>query len=84
MFILLILFFVFLLKIRITYDEALEILAKSGKCEDLRVGQSLNNSQEQLLVELFDFTPVFVTHFPANIKPFYMKQKDGKVSLFIN
>lgn len=34
----------------------------------------MNKEQEKLLVDYFEHVPVFVTHYPKSLKPFYMRQ----------
>ena len=53
---------------RITYDQAIDELGKSW-------GEDLSAEGERKLVELFG-GPVFVTHWPKQMKPFYMKTED--------
>ena len=64
---------------RITYTESLEILEKK---KDMKVkwGKDLRTIEEEKLVELYD-VPVFVTHYPKEIKAFYMLEdkKNQKV-----
>ncbi|GMR43077.1 hypothetical protein PMAYCL1PPCAC_13272, partial [Pristionchus mayeri] len=65
---------------RIKFMEALEVLKKIG--HKLPESGSLSRSAELLLVEHFN-GPVFVTHFPANQKPFYMKRNgEGETESF--
>ncbi|MGC9011775.1 asparagine--tRNA ligase [Thermogladius sp.] len=55
---------------RIKYDEAIEILQKKGV--DIKWGSDLGADEERLLTQEFD-RPFFVTHFPKEVKSFYMK-----------
>lgn len=55
---------------RITYDEALEILKRKGM--SVRWGDDLGADEERVLTECFE-TPFFITHFPKQVKSFYMK-----------
>ena len=55
---------------RITYDEALERLRAAGR--DIPWGEDFGAPDETIISEQFD-RPVFVTHFPAKIKAFYMQ-----------
>lgn len=55
---------------RITYDEALKILAEKG--QNVEWGEDFGSPDETALAEHFD-KPVFVTHYPAKCKAFYMK-----------
>jgi asparaginyl-tRNA synthetase len=55
---------------RITYDEALRILAEKG--QHVAWGDDFGAPDETALAAHFD-RPVFVTHYPATCKAFYMK-----------
>lgn len=55
---------------RITYDEAIELLQKEG--HDIKWGEDFGAPHETAIAEKFD-KPVFITHYPAEIKAFYMK-----------
>lgn len=55
---------------RIRYDEALERLKEVGL--PLSWGEDLGAPHETALADMFD-RPVFLTHFPAAIKAFYMQ-----------
>ncbi len=55
---------------RIRYDEAIEIL--QGKGVDIEWGDDLGADEERVLTMEFD-KPFFITHFPREIKSFYMK-----------
>jgi asparaginyl-tRNA synthetase len=55
---------------RITYDEALELLKEIGM--DLPWGEDFGAPHETAIAEKFD-RPVFITHYPASFKAFYMK-----------
>lgn len=57
---------------RITYKEATERLGKPW-------GQDLSAEEERQLVQMYG-GPVFVTHWPKSLKPFYMKT-DGDVAI---
>ena len=65
---------------RIRYDEAIEILQKKGV--DVKWGEDLGADEERVLTQDFD-RPFFITHFPRQIKAFYMKldSKDPKYVL---
>ncbi|MEQ6377696.1 asparagine--tRNA ligase [Bacillaceae bacterium S4-13-58] len=56
---------------RITYDEAIELLKEKG-FEDIEWGEDFGAPHETAIAESFD-KPVFITHYPAKIKAFYMK-----------
>ncbi len=55
---------------RIKYDEAIEILQKKGV--SIEWGDDLGADEERVLTMEFD-KPFFITHFPKQIKSFYMK-----------
>lgn len=55
---------------RITYDEAIEILKKAGN--DTPWGEDLGGDEETIISQNFD-RPVFIHHYPTEIKAFYMK-----------
>lgn len=56
---------------RITYDEAFNILKKSGKSQT-PYGEDLGATDETIISEQFE-KPVVITHYPASIKSFYMQ-----------
>jgi len=65
---------------RLTYTDAVEILKKTKKKFEFPVswGTDLQKEHENYLVEHFG-KPVILTHYPKEIKAFYMKQhEDGK------
>ena len=63
---------------RITYGEAVTILLKSGKQFEYKVasGVDLQSEHERFLAEIYFKKPVFITHYPKSIKPFYMRLND--------
>lgn len=63
---------------RLSYEEAVEILSKSGeKFEfDIAFGKDLQSEHERYLTEHHFKNPVMVYDFPNNIKPFYMRLND--------
>ena len=61
----------------ITYTEAIQALSKKGLVFDMPVkwGIDLQAEHEKYLCEVYcNNRPVFVTHYPEAIKPFYMKR----------
>ena len=67
--------------VRITYSEAVEILAAADKKWEFPVGwgRDLQAEHERYLVEEHFKRPVILTDYPKEIKAFYMKQNaDGK------
>ena len=67
--------------VRMTYDEAIEILEKKKNMK-IDWGKDLRTIEEDKLSELYD-TPIIVTGYPKEVKAFYMKEdpKNPKVVL---
>jgi len=66
---------------RVTYTEAVAILQKSGQKFSFPVswGLDLAREHEKFITEHFGNRPVFITDYPSEIKPFYMREnEDGK------
>jgi asparaginyl-tRNA synthetase len=55
---------------RITYSEAIEILKEFN----LKFGDDLKSKHERKLAEMFG--PIFITHYPKEIKFFNMREND--------
>jgi asparaginyl-tRNA synthetase len=73
--------------IRIKYEQAIELLNginKTGKLPMLTFCDDLSKPHETQLIEHFDKTPVFVTHYPRGLKPFYMRVSDQNHALVDN
>ncbi|MCX7943423.1 MAG: asparagine--tRNA ligase [Deltaproteobacteria bacterium] len=66
---------------RIKYAEAVELLRKAG--HDIKYGDDFGGDEETTLTKQFD-KPVFVTHYPIEIKAFYMKRDPNDPSLALN
>lgn len=68
---------------RITYSEAIDILKERGL--PIQWGDDLGGDEETVLSEAFD-RPLFVTHYPAAIKAFYMKRdpNDPRLALAVD
>ncbi|WP_027408537.1 asparagine--tRNA ligase [Anoxybacillus tepidamans] len=56
---------------RITYDEAIKFLQEKG-FDDIKWGDDFGAPHETAIAESFD-KPVFITHYPTTLKPFYMQ-----------
>lgn len=56
---------------RITYDKAIDMLKEKG-FTDIEWGEDFGAPHETAIAESFD-QPVFITHYPKDIKAFYMK-----------
>jgi len=61
-----------------TYTEAIDALQSSGESFDYPVswGCDLQTEHERYLTEKLFQKPIFVIHYPKEIKAFYMKQND--------
>jgi len=60
---------------RITYDEVLKLLNEK-KSLKIEWGKDLRTIEEDELSSMYD-TPVFVRHYPKEVKAFYMKEVEG-------
>ncbi|MBW8349058.1 asparagine--tRNA ligase [Bacillus sp. IITD106] len=56
---------------RITYDDAIKFLHEKG-FDDIQWGDDFGAPHETAIADHFD-KPVFITHYPTAIKPFYMQ-----------
>jgi asparaginyl-tRNA synthetase len=63
---------------RVTYEEALRLLQEKGS--SIAWGNDFGAPEETLISEIFD-SPVCVTHFPAQIKAFYMQPDQERPDL---
>jgi asparaginyl-tRNA synthetase len=63
---------------RISYTDALEILQGSGRTFEfpVRYGLNLQSEHERFLTEEHFQSPVTVSNYPREIKPFYMRRND--------
>ncbi|KAL4229759.1 Asparaginyl-tRNA synthetase [Mactra antiquata] len=63
---------------RVTYTDAVKLLEKNNDNFKFKVkwGDDLQKEHEKYLVKLCNNTPVFVTDFPAILKPFYARSND--------
>lgn len=55
---------------RITYDDAIKFLQENG--HEIKWGEDFGAPHETAIAEKYE-TPVFITHYPTEIKAFYMK-----------
>lgn len=64
---------------RITYTEAIALLEKADRKFEYPVswGLDLQSEHERYLAEVLFQKPVIVTHYPTEIKAFYMRLDDG-------
>src|SRR5690606_33737742 len=66
--------------VRIDYEEVITILNNADIKWDFepKFGEDIAKEHEKYITEYFD-SPVFITNWPKEIKPFYMKENpDGK------
>ncbi len=66
---------------RVSYTDALELLAKSGKQFEYPIdwGVALQTEHEKYLCDEVFKAPIFVYDYPKDVKAFYMRQnEDGK------
>lgn len=56
---------------RISYDDAIKFLHEKG-FDDIEWGDDFGAPHETAIAESYD-KPVFITHYPIGIKPFYMQ-----------
>lgn len=56
---------------RITYDDAIAFLHEKG-FDDIVWGDDFGAPHETAIAESYD-KPVFITHYPTSLKPFYMQ-----------
>jgi len=63
---------------RISYTQAIDLLLKSGQKFEFPVeyGTDLQSEHERFLAEVYFKKPVFLTDYPKEIKPFYMRMND--------
>lgn len=61
---------------RISYCDAVAVLAKEAHLPPVQWGDTLGSAHEKFLAEKHFGRPVFVTHYPAKVKPFYMRASE--------
>jgi asparaginyl-tRNA synthetase len=64
---------------RMTYTNAISLLSKNGF--DISWEDDLKHEHEMKLIELNNNLPLFITHFPTNIKFFNMRQNRSDDSI---
>lgn len=62
--------------LQISYREACQLLSSKYPQLNGNSKMNLNAEMERSLLEICDHQPIFVTNFPMEIKPFYMKSTD--------
>ena len=65
---------------RLSYTDAIAVLKQSKKKFEFKVdyGIDLQSEHERFLAEEYFKTPVFLTDYPKEIKPFYMRLNDDE------
>ena len=66
----------------ITYKEALEVLENSGEKFEFEFNQGLHSEHERFLAESYQKGPIFITNYPKQQKPFYMKSSEDEALCF--
>ena len=68
---------------RITYTDALELLKKNSNLFEVAPewGSDISTEYERYLTDEHFGCPVFVTDYPAIIKPFYMRMNDDGITV---
>ncbi|WP_226666833.1 asparagine--tRNA ligase [Metabacillus litoralis] len=56
---------------RITYDDAIKFLHEKG-FDEIKWGDDFGSPHETAIAESYE-KPVFITHYPTSLKPFYMQ-----------
>lgn len=64
---------------RITYDEAIQFLHEKG-FDDIQWGDDFGAPHETAIAENYE-KPIFITHYPTAIKPFYMQPAKDRPEL---
>lgn len=71
---------------RITYEEALEIIREHGtepEHKNIAWGEDFGGDEETIISSQFD-KPVFIHHYPTEIKAFYMKPDPANPKYALN
>lgn len=66
---------------RLSYAEALDILSGAPELPPISHGNDLGRDHELYLTKTLGETPVLLTDWPLNIKPFYMSACQDNPSL---
>lgn len=66
---------------RITYDGALKFLHEKG-FDDIQWGDDFGSPHETAIAESYD-KPVFITHYPTSLKPFYMQPDPNRAEVVL-
>jgi asparaginyl-tRNA synthetase len=66
---------------RITYDDAIKFLHEKG-FDDIKYGDDFGAPHETAVAQSFD-KPVFITHWPTSLKPFYMQPDPNREDLVL-
>lgn len=66
---------------RITYDDAITLLHEKG-FDDIQWGDDFGAPHETAIAESFE-KPVFITHYPTSLKPFYMQPDPNRAEVVL-
>jgi asparaginyl-tRNA synthetase len=66
---------------RITYDDAIKFLHEKG-FDDIKYGDDFGAPHETAVAQSYD-KPVFITHWPTTLKPFYMQPDPNRDDLVL-
>jgi len=66
---------------RLSYDEAVKKLQELGS--DIKWGDDLGGDDETVLTKQYD-KPIFITHYPVEVKSFYMKPDPQNPRVVLN
>ncbi|RLQ95131.1 asparagine--tRNA ligase [Falsibacillus albus] len=61
---------------RISYDDAVKFLQEKG-FDDIQWGDDFGAPHETAIAESYE-KPVFITHYPTSLKPFYMQPAEDR------
>ncbi|CAL1543006.1 unnamed protein product [Lymnaea stagnalis] len=68
---------------RMTYTDAIDVLSKSGELFKYKPhwGCDLKKEHEMYLTKVVNDRPVFITDYPADIKPFYARRNNDGLTV---
>lgn len=66
---------------RISYDDAIKFLHEKG-FDDIEWGDDFGAPHETAIAESYD-KPVFITHYPTTLKPFYMQPDANRADVVL-
>lgn len=69
--------------IRLRYHEAIALINQRQQLSPIVDGHDISRYHEQVLLDYFEQIPIFISHWPSALKPFYMK-RDTTSDLALN